>query len=94
MKNMNLLKNAAVTLALLCGTVIVAQEPVVNVDKGRHPNIAEAQRLVAQANNYIATAQKDNRYDMHNHASKARQLLVQANEELKLAAEDANGARR
>jgi hypothetical protein len=49
-----------------------------------------ARRLVVQANNYILTAQKDNRYDLKGHAERARQLLVQANEELKLAAEAAN----
>jgi hypothetical protein len=77
--------------ALLFGTcVTLAQEPVQNIDGHRHANLAQAQQLMAQANNYIRTAQKDNRYDMHGHAQKARELLVQASEELKRAAEDAN----
>lgn len=69
---------------------ITRQEPVQNIDRARHPNLAEAQHIVAQANGFIATAQKDNRYDMHGHAQKPRELLVQVNEELKRSAEDAN----
>jgi|HubBroStandDraft_4_1064222.scaffolds.fasta_scaffold910930_1 hypothetical protein len=84
--------NMILSVALFSAGVTLAQEPALNVDKKRHPNLAEAEQLVIQANKYIATAQKDNRYDMHSHASKARQLLVQVNEELQLAAEDANSA--
>jgi hypothetical protein len=82
---------AICTVVLFC-VVIMAQEPVVNVDPHRHPNIAEAQRLMVKADQAIALAQRDNRYDMHGHARKARQLLVEASEELKAAAEDANRA--
>jgi len=79
--------------ALFCsGMALLAQQPVENIDKNRHPNLAEAQHLVVQANNYIIVAQKDNRYDMHGHATKARQLLAQVNEELKVAAEEADAA--
>jgi hypothetical protein len=84
--------NTVVCVALFCIGVMLAQEPALNVDKNKHPNLAGAERLVIEANNYIINAQKDNRYDMHGHASKARQLLVQVNQELQLAAEDANSA--
>lgn len=89
------MKKAIRPLTAVCSVVlfcvaIVAQEPVVNIDPHRHPNLAEAQRLMVKANEAIALAQKDNRYDMHGHASKARQLLAQASEELKAAAEEAN----
>jgi len=84
--------NTMFSVALFCSGVMLAQDPPMNVDKHKHPNLAEAERLVIQANSYITTAQKDNRYDMHAHASKARQLLVQVNQELQLAAEDANEA--
>ena len=67
---------ATLTAALLC-SVMLAQEPVQNVDSKFHPNLAKAQQLAAEANHYIVIAQKDNRYDLHGHASKARQLLVQ-----------------
>jgi hypothetical protein len=82
---------AILSAVLFCG-VTVAQEPVVDIDKNHHPNLFEAQRLVVQANHYIAEAQKDNRYDMKGHAEKARQLLAQVNQELKAAAQAANAA--
>jgi uncharacterized protein YpmB len=91
MTEKSLLFKPIIIVALLC-SVILAQEPVQNIDKKLHPNLAQAQQLVAEANRYIITAQKDNRYDLHGHASKARQLLVQVSEELKLAAEEANAA--
>ena len=88
-------KLAATVSVLLFCMVIAAQEPVVNIDKKIHPNLAAAQQHIVEANRYIAVAQKDNRYDMKDHAEKARQLLMQADEELKAAAEAANaGGRR
>jgi hypothetical protein len=80
---------ATISAALLC-SLMLAQEPVQNINSKFHPNLAKAQELVAEANHYIVIAQKDNRYDLHGHARKARQLLAEANDELKLAAEDAN----
>ncbi len=82
---------AVFAASLFCG-VTLAQEPGVDIDKGMHPNLYEAQRLVVQANHYVAEAQKDNRYGLGGHAEKARQLLVQANKELKAAALAANSA--
>ena len=84
----------AMLTAVLFSLVSLAQEPVLDIDQKVHPNLYEAQRHVIEANKYIATAQKDNHYDMKGHAEKARQLLVQVNNELKLAAEAANAARR
>jgi len=74
--------------------LLTAQEPVLDIDKKIHPNLAESQRLVVEANHYVELAQKDNRYDMKGHAEKARDLLVQVNNELKAAAEAANAAMR
>ena len=82
---------AAGSILAFC-MIIVAQEPVVDIDKRVHPNLAAAQEHLVEANRYIATAQKDNRYDMKGHAEKARQLLAQADQELKAAAEAANAA--
>jgi len=84
---------AAIWCMVLFCVVTLAQEPVVNIDSHRHPNLAEAQQLIAQASGAIRTAQRDNRYDMHGHATKARELLARASEELKAAAEDANRGR-
>lgn len=93
MTKKNVVSRILLTSALL-SVVMIAQEPVEDIDAGRHPHLAGAQRLVVQANREIAEAQRDNRYDMKGHAERARQLLVQVNNELKLAAEAANHPRR
>lgn len=82
---------AAVAILVFC-MLMAAQQPVVDIDKRVHPNLAAAQQHIVVANRYIATAQKDNRYDMQGHAEKARQLLMQADQELKAAAAAANSA--
>lgn len=84
---------AVLTAVLLCGATL-AQEPVLDISPQIHPNLAEAQKHVVEANRFIAIAQKDNRYDMRGHAEKARRLLVEVNNELKAAAESANAAGR
>jgi len=75
---------------LLCGGVVLAQKPARNVSPGRHPNLAAAQRLSAEAFQKITAAQEANEFDMKGHAAKAKELLEQANNELKQAAEAAN----
>ncbi len=81
-------------LTTLLGTTLLAgaafATPARNVSAARHPNIAAAQRLSSQAYAKIVAAQKANEYDMAGHAQKAKELLEQANSELKLAAEAAN----
>jgi len=49
-----------------------------------------AQRLSQQAWEKIAAAQQANEWDMQGHAAKAKELLDQVNQELKLSAEAAN----
>jgi hypothetical protein len=90
MMTKSLLVNTILSAALFCSGVTLAQEPVRDIDPKKHPNLAAAQFHVVEANNAVIVAQQDNRYDMHGHATKARQLLVQANQELKVAAEEAN----
>jgi len=77
-------------LLLLLGAVALAQPPKRNVSGARHPNIAAAQRLSRQAWQKVVDAQQANEWDMAGHAQKAKELLDQANNELKLAAEAAN----
>ena len=76
-------------LLLLAGLAI-AQKPKENIAPGRHPNLAAAQRLSHQAWERIVAAQDANEFDMQGHAQKAKNLLDEANRELKLAAEAAN----
>jgi hypothetical protein len=87
----NLLLRTFLVPALLCTGMLYAQKkPARNVSAARHPNLAAAQRLSAQAFEKLTAAQKANEYDMDGHAKKAKDLLEQANQELKLAAESAN----
>jgi F0F1-type ATP synthase membrane subunit b/b' len=81
---------AVLGFLLILGSVAIAQRPRENVSRARHPNIAAAQRLCEQAWQRIVTAQQANEFDMQGHAQKAKELLDQANRELKLAAETAN----
>lgn len=92
MRKSNVLINAFVGATLICSSVMLAQEPVVDIDRKVHPNLAEAQRLVVEANGFILKAQQANNDDMKGHAQKARDLLVEVNRELKRAAEVANEA--
>jgi hypothetical protein len=92
--NKKTLISRALLAAALFSVVTLAQEPAVNIDAKIHPNLAEAQRLLVEANNKVNEAQKDNRYDMKGHAEKARQFMAQASNELKLAAEAANAGRK
>ena len=75
---------------LFVGGVSFGQRPVENISPERHPNLAAAQKLILEAYQKISTAQQDNHWDMRGHAQKAKDLLDQANNELKLAAEEAN----
>ena len=86
-----MIKALSLTVALSAPLgLALAKEPVKNVSKERHPNIAAAQKLAAQAFDKLEAAQNANEYDMEGHAQKAKELLKQANEEMKLAAEAAN----
>jgi hypothetical protein len=90
MKISKSLAGAVVALALISGGVALAQKPVNNVSGRRHPNLAAAQRLSQQAFEKITAAQQANEWDMEGHAAKAKDLLDQANQQLKQAAEAAN----
>jgi hypothetical protein len=90
MTNTKLTMGGLLSLALVCGGMAVAQMPKDNVSGHKHPNLAAAQRLSREAWEKIAAAQQANEWDMNGHAAKAKELLDQVNNELKLAAEAAN----
>jgi hypothetical protein len=81
---------AALSFLLVLGSMAIAQRPRDNVNPGRHPNLAAAQRLSRQAWEKIAAAQEANEWDLQGHAQRAKNLLDQVNNELKLAAEASN----
>jgi hypothetical protein len=70
-------------LAMFGAGFTVAQGP-------RHPNLRAAQDLINQAFDRITAAQQANEWDMDGHAAKAKALLVDAKEQIRLAAEAAN----
>lgn len=90
MTTRKMLLSGAMGLGLLACGVTIAQGPARNVSGARHPNLAAAQRLAQQAFEKISAAQDANEFDMEGHAAHAKQLLDQANNELKAAAEAAN----
>jgi hypothetical protein len=82
-----------VTMLIGVGTAI-AQAPKENVSKGLHPNIARAQLQSHNAYESVIAAQRANEFDLGGHAQKAKELLEQANSELKLAAEQSNANKK
>jgi hypothetical protein len=79
----------AVALCTAFALAVMAQRPPVNVGN-KHGNLRAAQEFIQQAWDKVDVAQKDNHDELGGHASKAKELLAQAGEELKLAAEAAN----
>ena len=91
---LNVATAALLAMVLLFGGFLFAQRPERDISGRRHPNLAAAQRLCAQAFQRITAAQEANEFDMNGHAQKAKELLDQANHELKEAAEAANRDRK
>jgi len=56
----------------------------------RHPNLMAAQDLINQAFDRISAAQQANEWDMGGHAARAKALLAQAKEQIRLATMAAN----
>jgi len=81
---------AAVLGATLAGALLMAKTPASNVSAQRHPNLVAAQKACAQAYDKITAAQKANEFDMGGHAQRAKDLIDQANQELKLSVKSSN----
>lgn len=75
---------------LVAASASQAQPPVQNINPYRHGNLAQAQELTAQAFDSLTAAQVANNYDLGGHVGRAKDLLRQANIEIKLAAQYAN----
>lgn len=57
----------------------------------KHPNLVDAHELIVKAMGRIDDAQKDNpKGDLGGHAAKAKELLTQAEVEIKAAIEEAD----
>ena len=81
---------AVVISALFLSGCASASAPARNVSSTRHPNLAAAQKDSARAFDQIEAAQRANEWDMGGHAKRAKELLIQANDEIKQAALTAN----
>ena len=79
----------ALGLVLGCSGAILAQQPMVDIGN-RHGNLRAAQQYIQAAWQRIDQAQVDNKYNLGGHAGRAKDLLFQADEELRLAADVAN----
>jgi hypothetical protein len=84
------IRNLFLSGALLAGLAVSGVTIAQNVDPGRHPNLAKAQELIDRAIDRVSDAQQANEYDMGGHAARAKELLMRAREEIKLAALEAN----
>jgi hypothetical protein len=72
------------------GGVAIAQLPKENISGKRHPNLAAAQRMSQNAYEKIVAAQQANEWDLQGHAQKAKELLEQVNNQLRMAATASN----
>jgi hypothetical protein len=71
------------------GCATMAQQPQVDIGN-RHGNLRSAQQYIVQAWQLVSDAQFDNDSRLGGHAGRAKELLSEANEELRLAADVAN----
>ncbi len=76
--------------ALISGGVVMAKAPPVNTSAKKHPHLNAAQQALGNASNQITQAQQANEWDLGGHAKKAKELIDQADGEIKLAAEVSN----
>jgi hypothetical protein len=86
-----MLRRSLLAAVALC-VIAFAQGPRVDVGE-RHGNMRAAQQLIQQAWQKVDAAQHDNNYDLGGHATRAKELLSQASEEIRLAADSANSHR-
>jgi hypothetical protein len=77
-------------LAMFATAAMAQQQPVRDISGKHHPNLARAQHQVDAAYKSVLAAQQANEFDLGGHAQKAKELLDQANIELKQAAEVSN----
>jgi hypothetical protein len=79
-----------IAMVTMTACAVSAQVPVQNIDPARHGNLAAAQQLVVQAFQRLSDAQFANDNQLGGHVMRAKELLREANNEIKLAAEAAN----
>ncbi len=86
----NVIRTLVMCSVMASTSMMFAQGPAQNIDPKKHANLASAQASIAHAYQKIEAAQQANRDQLGDHAQKAKELLMQASQELKAAAEYAN----
>lgn len=89
MNRKNLLLGLTLLGTLTFGLAAQAQQPVVNIGE-RHGNLRAAQEHIVQAFQLVSRAQEANDSRLGGHAGRAKDLLQQADAELRMAADSAN----
>jgi hypothetical protein len=89
-----MIKKASITALLfssllMYGCASYAEQPYVDI-AGRHGNLRNAQEQISAAWQSVSAAQAANGSRLGGHAARAKELLNEANEELRLAADVAN----
>jgi hypothetical protein len=79
----------ATAVLIFAGVAYAAQRPTVNIGE-RHGNLRAAQEMIVGAYDKIDQAQADNHDQLGGHAQRAKDYLVQADQELRAAANVAN----
>jgi hypothetical protein len=99
MRQKNAWLGSMMAIGLLFGSLAYAQAgaqgggmkpPAENISAKKHPNLAAAQRHLEMAFEKIQAGQQANEFDLEGHAAKAKELIDQADKELKQAAVAAN----
>lgn len=83
------LRAIVIALAVAAPLGMAVATPTGPTKSAGHPNLAAAAKLVQQAFDRLEAAQKANEYELGGHAAKAKDLLKQANDEIKLAVDAA-----
>ena len=89
MKMKKVILAAVMSMTVTGSLALFAQAPVVNIGN-RHGNLRAAQQSLVQAYQSIENAQAANDDQLGGHAQRAKELLVQADAELRLAANASN----
>jgi len=93
MKKKKLFIAGALATVLSFAGVVYAQAPVVNIGT-RHGNLRAAQGYIVQAYQRLDRAQVANQDQLGGHAQRAKELLTEADMEIRLAANVANSEGR
>ncbi len=89
MKKLSVYLIVALAAVMSCVLAVTSDPGWVNIGK-RHGELRAAQEAIVSAFAHIGVAQANNHDELGGHAAKAKEYLVKADTELRLAADAAN----